>query len=354
MFTPEQVKPFLLHPDALVSNGAIQYFAESYQYTDGIMELVLDKLRRTENPGSVYLHWAIHFPQSSQTVAEIVKLLLSDDLKDMQKDLLSQILLSSSPRLLEQVSSELEHLPEEIRTKAQVHMGIASLSAEELTAAFEQMLEASRGLDYGDLEYDYLDYLITQMVQTGALAELQVIGKLKDHNREDLEDYTTAYYAQAAGRMKLESAVPLLIEFLTSENDLLVEQSLDALVRIGGDEVIARLTSRYEQEADDYFKLYAAEALGRMSASSAESSLLQLLQKERNLTHATKLASGLCRLGSAQSVPVVAKMIEMGFDDEYLDLREALYINCIMNQVEIPELSRWRKEIEHKDARRHV
>ncbi|GGA38536.1 HEAT repeat domain-containing protein [Paenibacillus physcomitrellae] len=343
MYTSEQVKAYLTHKDDIVSNGAIQYFAESFNYTEGIMERVLDKLSGSLTPDRIYLHLVSSFPQSAETVSRMAKLLSKSSLKGNSRLHIQQTLLSSPPSLLEQVLAELQPLQDETSVKAEEHIRIGQMEPEQLRETLQQMIEASRGLEYDDLEYDYLDYLVNVAISKQALTPEYVISKLEQADPEDTANYESVYYTQAAGKMKLASAVPLLIDYLASTNDLLAEQACDALVRIGSEDVVSRLAERYAKEQDDYFKLYAADCLGRISDPAAEPAVLSLLQKERNLTHATKLAASLCFMGSKQSIPVITKLIESGYDDDYLDLREPLYLNCVMNEVELPQLLEWRK-----------
>lgn len=343
MYTTTQVQPFLLHQDPIISNGAIQYFAETFQYPKGLMQDVLAKVQSSSNPDSVYLHMAASFPQTPETAAKIIDMLSDPEFKGNSKIHLTQILLGASPELLAPLLEQIKEISRDAATKVEEHIRIGQMEKAELKTAFEQMIAASRGLDYGDLEFDYLDYITAEAAKKEALTADEVIEKLDSTDPDDTQNYESVYFTQLAGRMKLTAAVPRLIEYLGAANDLLAEQAADALVRIGTDEIVSKLAARYESEQDDYFKLYAADCLGRIPAPSAESAVISLLQKEKNLTFATKLAAGLCFMGSKESIPVVAKLIEAGYDDEFLDLREPLYINCVINEVELPELEAWRK-----------
>lgn len=343
MYTTDQVKPYLQHNDSIVGNGAIQYFAESFQYPSGLTEDVLDRVRRSSNPDSIYLHLAYPFPKTAATAAEIVDLLGKASLKGNTRIHLTQMLLASEPSLLSPLLDKLKALSPDAGNKAEEHIRIGQLGQSELKEAFEQMILASRGLDYGDLEFDYLDYMAGEAAKKSAFSPEEILNKLESAEPDDTENYESVYFAQLAGRMKLSSAVPILIDYLGASNDLLAEQACDALVRIADDAIVDKIAARYASEQDDYFKLYAADCLGRIPVPAAESAVIGLLQKEKNMTHATKFAGSLCFMGSKQSIPVVAKLIEAGYDDEFLDLREPLYINCVMNEVHLPQLDVWRK-----------
>lgn len=343
MYTPDQVKPYLHHNDSIVSNGAIQYFAESFQYPKGLTEELIAKVSEGLLPDAIYLHLAYAFPQTAATASEILDLLSKGTVKGNSRIHLTQMLLGSDSAILSPLLDKLKQLSPDAGIKAEEHIRIGQMNPQELKEAFEQMIAASRGLDYGDLEFDYLDYMASEVAKKAAFTPDEVIDKLDSAEPDNTENYEPVYFAQVAGRMKLKAAVPQLIDFLGASNDLLAEQACDALVRIASDEAVSKLAARYQTEQDDYFKLYAADCLGRIPAPSAESAVIGLLQKERNLTHATKLAGSLCFMGSKQSIPVVAKLIETGYDDEFLDLREPLYINCIINDVSLPQLEGWRK-----------
>jgi hypothetical protein len=97
---------------------------------------------------------------------------------------------------------------------------------------------------------------------------------------------------------------------LSSEDDLLLEYSVNALVRIWITSVINELNQQYERETEGYFRLYASGVFGKIKLQASEDALLQLLPLEQDLTYATILADGLCELGSSKGIPVVLEMVE--------------------------------------------
>ncbi len=70
----------------------------------------------------------------------------------------------------------------------------------------------------------------------------------------------------------------------------------------------------------------------------SEQALLELLPAEEDLTYATKLADGLCQLGSAKGFSRVQAMVQEGYDEGYLSLTESLYAYCVISGTEHPLL----------------
>lgn len=352
MLRPEQVKPFISHPDILVSNAAVRYFSESFTYDTELLPLVLEKLRQVKKDETFYLHYAYNFPHTAETVAEIYELLRSRTIDSNTKHHLAQILIRSEADFLEPMIADFSQFSNQLGELTKERFRIARLSNEHLWESFEQFLNESYGLDYDKPLHAYGRAVVHELAKRNILNPDHVMEALDSYDPDDYDNFDTIYFTQLAGEMRLEKAIPLICGFLSSEDDLLLEYSVDALVRIGTASVIHELTQRYERETEGYFRLYASGVFGKIKLQASEDALLQLLPLDQDLTYATILADGLCELGSTKGIPVVLEMVENGYDNGYSDLRESLYVNCIMNDVDLPNLRLWKQEIAEEERER--
>ncbi|MDO3409134.1 hypothetical protein QWJ34_05110 [Saccharibacillus sp. CPCC 101409] len=352
MFTPEQVKPFITHADPLVSNAAIRFLAETYKYPQDISALVLEKLVAAPRKEDVYLHRAAAFPQTKITVQAMLHLLKAGLVTGNARTFLSRMLLGSDPDLLKPVLEQIESLDEDWHEEAAERVRVSGLADEWARKLFNEETAKSSGLDYGDIDYDKLDFLVGELIEREVLKPRETIDELQELYTKEPNSVRAVYLVQAAGRLKISYALPLFYDALKSDNDLLAEQAADALVRVGSDEVVEKLVQMYGEEKDGFLLLSMIDILSRILLPASEEALIALLEKEENFTRITKLADALCRIGSEQAPQVTKELIEVGYDKDYVDLRESLYVHCVMTGRVLPELDQWRREIAAEDEER--
>ncbi|NGZ73803.1 HEAT repeat domain-containing protein [Saccharibacillus alkalitolerans] len=352
MFTPEQVKPFITHADPLVSNAAIRFLAETYKYPQDISALVLEKLVSAPHKEDVYLHLAGAFPQTKVTVQAMLHLLNAGLVTGNARVFLSRMLLGSDPELLKPVLPQIKTLDEDWYEEAAERVRVSDLSSEDVLRLFNEETRKNSGLDYGDIDYDKLDFLLSELIERELLQPRETMDELQDLYMKEPESIRTIYLIQAASKLKIAYVLPLLYDALKSDNDLLAEQAADALVRMGSDEVIEYLVKMYNEETDGFLLLAIADVFARILLPSSEEALIALLEKEDHFTRIAKLADGLCRLGSESAVPVVQELIKIGYDKDYVELKESIYVSCVMQGRALPELDQWRREIAEEDEAR--
>ncbi|WP_135553702.1 SEC-C metal-binding domain-containing protein [Paenibacillus cymbidii] len=353
MFTREHVKGFILHPESVVCNAALGFFAESFLYENDVtlMPLVLERLRlQPKEARSVHLFHAYCFPQTEETVQGLVELIRSPAVDSNTKFHLFNILIRSDLPLLEPYTTLIEK-EREWNKRIQDRIHIASLEDGRLADEFEHFIKDCYGKYIDEFDSFYGDELVRELARRQCIASEGVLHKLDAHDPDDEMGYETIYFAQLAGALKLEAAVPLLCGFLGSEDDLLPSKAVEALVRIGKPSVIAALTERYSPASERDYRLFASDVFGKIKLPESETALLSLLPAEEDFTFATKLADALCELGSEQGFPLVLRMVEEGYDDGYLNLTKSLYAFCVISNTEHPLLPEWRSELEAEERR---
>lgn len=102
MFHPEQVKSYILHPEHIVSNTALRYFEDSFLYENdtALMPLLLEKLKQSKQ-AKIHLFRGYKFPQTEETIRELLALCQSPAYDNNTKFHLKNMLYHSDPQLLD-------------------------------------------------------------------------------------------------------------------------------------------------------------------------------------------------------------------------------------------------------------
>ncbi|MFC6648974.1 SEC-C metal-binding domain-containing protein [Paenibacillus rhizoplanae] len=351
MFNTEQVKSFILHPEPAVSNTALRYFADSflYEHDTALMPLVLQKLKQCKDTEEVHLFHAYKFPQTEETIRELLAWYQSPSTHYNTRFLALGILKNCDLRLLDPFMESVQEIPE-WKIKVDQKIRLSKMTAQELLDEFSLFMEQSSGKYWDEFDNVYGDELVNELALRQCLDADTVLEKLRD-NDPDSPSYEVHYLIQLAGQMKLETAIPVLCSFLGTDDDLLPTTSVDALAQIGTAGVIKTLTEQYVSASQEFFRIFAADVFGRIKLPDSEEALLALLPEERDITNATKLADDLCQLGSVKGLPLVEAMVKEGYDEGYLNLMESLYAYCVISDIAHPSLPQWKKKLDAEEAR---
>lgn len=351
MFTTEQVKGFILHPETIVTNAAMKYFDDSYLYENDptLMPMVLQRMKQSGDIEGLHLFHAYKFPQTGETIRELLAWYHSPSTHDNTRFQVLGILKNCDLRLLDPFMESVEEIPE-WKNKVNQKTRLAKMTNQELLDEFSLFMEQSSGKYWDEFDNAYGDELVEMLALRQCFAESTVLQKLCN-NDPDGPSYEQQYLVQLAGLMKLEAAIPLLCDFLGSDDDFLPTCAVEALARIGTAEVIKTLTGQYSSAEQEFFRLFATDVFGKIKLPDSEEALLALLPEERDITNATKLADDLCKLGSAQGLPLVEAMVEEDYDDGYLNLMESLYACCVISDIAHPSRPQWKRALEAEAAR---
>lgn len=351
MFHSEQVKGFILHPEHIVCNTALRYFADSFLYENdtSLMPLLIDRLKQTKHAGAIHLFHGYRFPQTEETIRELLALSQLPSFDHNTRFHLENMLRESDLRLLTPYKEFIASDPL-WKLRVQQKSDLANMDDRELVDAFRSFIEQSTGKYVNEFDTTYGDEIVKELSHRRCIDPDAVLQKLDAYNPADMS-YETPYYIQLAGAMKLEAAIPYLCGFLGADNDWLPEKAKEALVLIGTTSVVTTLTDLYFSAQEEYFRMYASDVFGRIKLPVSEEALLTLLPKEQHLTYATILANGLCELGSSKGFSLVQAMVEGNYDRGYMDLTRSVYAYCVISNTSHPSLSKWKKELDEEEKR---
>lgn len=338
MLRPSEIKPFLSHPDIVIREFAVNYFAKSFSQDPELMPLILANCRSENgNDDSWQLSRAVDFPQSQETLTEILKRIASQDVNRYRY---AKLVRHTEPRLLARNLLAIQQYPV-LREYVAQKVTLLSLSTVEL---WEKLLDFAKvDKDKFTIEFDlpYGEDMVKELATRSDVPILEMRQRLHSNSASDLEEgrgYEEVYMSMLAGELRDEVSIPYLIERMDIEGELISEIAANALVKIGTKVVVDSVLRFYRAE-QGAFRKHAASLLGQIKITASEEALLELLPEEEDLENATLLADSLCQLLSTKGIRLVQKQIKEGYADIGISLEEALYANCIINGIDLPELA---------------
>ena len=100
------------------------------------------------------------------------------------------------------------------------------------------------------------------------------------------------FLVELAGEMRLERAIPLVVKKLHECGEILSEECVEALGKIGTDVAAEAVTEGWLEAVWDY-RLYATSALDKIHSDMTVRKCLELLPQDKDLDIRTKLASDM-------------------------------------------------------------
>ena len=263
MRTPEsKIKEAILHPEGEVRLTALDYFTRLPAVDETIMPLVIEAVEKCGRDSAFrILRSADSLPQTEATIHWLAGELSKDwNLDDVGNDnycfAVALILNQARPDLLRADMVDLPCFPEELRDGFLERLEMASWDWDRGWAALEAFGEETRSQD---------DYLLSDMRRGRRIVEslarhhdkagelLPLLHRCYRHRDRDLMEWLENSLAALAGKMRLEEAVPILVERLHESDEFYGDACAMALKNIRSDAVVAAIADQWG-EGDSEFR----------------------------------------------------------------------------------------------------
>jgi hypothetical protein len=150
-----------------------------------------------------------------------------------------------------------------------------------------------------------------------------------------------------AAELRTESTIPDLVRLLVRDDgDEALEEISSALIKIGTDEIIHEI-EKIALEENTF--IYSLDVLAKIKSPEAEQALMRLWQKTDDISIKTTIADALCQQLSIESIPLVEKQLEEGYDIILTDLEMSLYANLVLNGIDHPGLQQMKMNLIEKE-----
>ncbi|NUQ62786.1 MAG: SEC-C domain-containing protein [Pirellulales bacterium] len=358
----ESVKRAILHPKARIREMAVHYFSDSFTGDTSLMPLVIEALE-THGKEDAYrlVGGAVALPQTAETIDWVIRE-LNDERSPSYESYtynLGRVLWGANPRLLEaredEIAAAVHLLPgayEIVAERIEMLSWDADRCWRELELHCEQHQDAESTSDaYLDRAGRIVEALARHGVSDGRVLDL--LAQEVDAHARTVMTWMEPMIVQLAGRLRMQSAVPLLIGKMRSNDDLLPHECEIALIRIGGDAVAKAVADAFAG-ANRRFRLFATGVLENIHTDQAVELTIQRIRDETDAAVARRLRDALLdQFTPAAIEPARQWLLEQGFADwEDRGLRNELLVTCELIGERFPEFEQWTRDYEAEERER--
>ena len=348
MLLPHQVVPFLQHDDPDVRDHAVHYLADAHDPAPASADDLWRSIDRFGPEASVPLLARLgDLPHTTASLDWVLQALRSKPDEKTDYHLQRALEWVDLPLLLarrDEVLDAPEILPH-VRDHLRARLDLAHVPIEEL---WERLLRASHEADgkhVGQFDSLAVDRLVEALARHEETAASKAMDRLRNGPRDD---WMKIFSVQLLGELRHAPATQMLVDRLLVEADLLNEEAVHALARIGTTEVVERLEAVYPGQ-EWGIRIFLDDPLGRIKRPESEQALLRLLEAEPKDDLKTHLAAELCELCTTDGLGQVRRLIvDDRYDPQVANLPESLLTVGKMVGYEPPEAAEWRAGIERR------
>ncbi|HEV3444987.1 MAG TPA: SEC-C metal-binding domain-containing protein [Gemmataceae bacterium] len=364
MRLPEaKIREAILHPEKLVRQEALQYFADCFSRDADVMPLAIRAIETYGRSDAFrHVHFLAQLRQTEATVEWAVRELYREadkvELHDSYFPALSQLLCGADPQLLIPRSDEVLQAPgffEELAPAFRERLRLDSWDADQCWKELERVCSAAVGKHYSsDVNFGHASLVVETLARQGE----KYVDRILDLLDQKVEDFETdpmtwleIFLVELAGEMRLEPAIPRIVKKLHECGELLSEECVEALGKIGTDAAAEAVTDGWLEAVWEY-RLYATSALDVIHSDTTVRKCLELLPQDKDLDIRTKLADALLGQFAEEGIEPVREMVERrAYDPMNCDLTRKLVVVSTVLGATFPEYPIWKREAEERLAK---
>jgi hypothetical protein len=363
MRLPEaKVREALVHPDKLVRQEALLYFAGCHSRDAGVMPLAIHAIETYgRSQAFLHLHMIAHLAQTEATVEWAVKELHREE--DKANDLdsyfpaLSRLLCSADPQLLAPRADQVLRAPgflKELAPEFRERLRLASWDADQCWEELERICAGGVGKHYSsDVDFGHARRVVEALARQGERyvdRTLDLLGQEVEDFEADPLTWLEIFLVELAGEMRLGRAIPLVVKKLHGCGEILSEECVEALGKIGTDAAAEAVAEGWLAAEWDY-RLYATSALEKIHSDTTVRGCLGLLPQEQDRDIRTDLADALLGQFADEGLEPVREMVRRrAYDPMSSDLMRKLVAVSTALGVTFPEYPTWKREAEERLA----
>jgi len=355
--TEDQVRQGLQHADKDVRFAALHYFASSYSPNTSIMPEVIELIERLGPYGAfTYCSQISDLAQTDETIKWAIGRLQHLPENEEEQDFafhLGRLLLKAEPTQVIPHREAILASPgfgPELASQLELRLRLVSTLSDQLWQRLEAICEAGKGKPYpDDIPFAEASELAEALARDASQAErmMELLGQEVDPDVDSLMLWLEIFVVQMAGHMRYEPAIPLLVEKLCIDGELLDDDCVRALTRIGTDAVIQAVREVYaSSDATDQFQHFSATLFGDIHSDLALSAGLELLGSELDDEPNQRVWLAIAVVGQLATEAIDAgRLVLLECEPRFTDLKHGLVAACKLLNYDVPELQQWEEEL---------
>lgn len=353
MLLPEsRIKQSILHPQEDIRLAAVSYFGQSRSQNESVMPLVIEAVEKYGRQTAFrILRAADHLAQTPATVDWLVKELrrecdLGDIAEDNYRTAVALILYHTSPGLLNVDMVTLPNFPEELANPFLERLKMSSWDWETCWAALEELgKETEESGDFCAWHIRRAHRIIEALARHQDHAEtvLSLVNRRYRGKDRNLMEWLEPVIVELAGAMRLEAAVPPLVEMMHEDHWDTIDSAITALEQIGGDSVVQEIADQW-MDASEAFRRGTAEVMGHIHTELSATTCLKFLADEEDEEVRDFLVSAVLDHFVSEAIEPARQMTLGDWDEltpDESDLRYHVVTAATIIEARFPEYDDW-------------
>lgn len=353
----DKIKEAILHPDLDVRDAAIRYFYSSTIPDFTLMPLAIQAIERYGRIRAFsFTHYLKPLPQTEQTIEWIIAELQSDCEGRPEERYfyflnLSRLLCRIEMPLIAQRTPDIfnaPHLDPKEKLAFQERLEIVGWNPEKCWQELWRHCEVNKDKnDLAEIDLGHALRIVEALARQPREYEGQIVALLAEQvydSRHDARKWLQPLMANLAGTIRLHEAIPLLVGNLGHPFSFLADQSMVALARIGGDDVVAAVCDPFPRRSRD-FRLWASDLLCKIHLDVTVQRVHGLLPGETDLAIRLNLCEALLDHFSDDGIePARQLILKHRIDPNLRRLRSSLVAVCKIMGSRFPEFAVWHEQ----------
>lgn len=359
----ELIKQAILHPDKDVRSDAVLHFSRSCTHDESILPLAIQAIEQYGWEEAFSTPYCITgLPLTDETLQWVLAQLQHKDAKKPDSfgwaagwHTLNSLLSNADAELLarhKEAIFNVDCLEDNVVKIVSERIDLLSKDVDDCWRDLGQFCEESKDAeDISEVDLDHAFALceaIARQKDRSADKALAILAEKIEDLKSNPKVWMEVFAVRMAGEMRLEPAVPLIIEKLKEggeEAEWLGEQCEAALMKIGGNVVVQAMADLY-RGGEWHLRMAACNVLHFIHNDLAVSMALELITNEDDGTLRAFLAGGLASHLSFEAIePLRQLVIDGTYDETESHVKNDLVVAATLMGVDFPEREQWKEEV---------
>ncbi|EKN66928.1 SEC-C motif domain-containing protein [Neobacillus bataviensis LMG 21833] len=347
----EKIKPHLISGDILIQETVLHALHDYPNVPEEwINELLKEAFRKKDKQSSILI-----YVENQPIAEEGVRILIENiPLMDPSKrhlaiDLVQRIEPETAFKYKEQLQ---KYVPQDTWSLYDL---LLHGTEEEVYMEYGQILNDLDCLDsfQHDL-YIKAKKLAACLVKKGWVSEEEIQLVLQEEVKEQWFSFNGILTVYMIGLLKLEKYIPILADLLVRDDDTLLEEASEALIRFQSDEAVKDVAPYLRK---DKSIIYAASIVENIKSDLAVKVLREAYHSAKELDQQDILAEALSHQLSEEALPEINEHMKLEYSSGLVDIEQPVYSYYSILGLDHPELDEWRqvameREIDFRNSTR--
>jgi hypothetical protein len=333
----ETIKPYLISEDILIQETVL-HAIHDYPFlpNEWTNELLKEAFNNNEKLSSILIYI------DHQTFNEEALQILVNHIPTMDKSrvhLAINLLDKIEPSLVLRNMAQLkDYLQEDVWS---LYMLLERGMEEEVLTEYGKTLSAFERADsYQHDLYIKAKKLAACIVKNGWITEDEIDIVLQEELNEQWFSLNGILTVYMIGLLGLDKYIPFLSSLLLRDEDTLLEEVAEALIRFQSDKVVEAV-SPYLKKGESI--IFATSIIENIKTDKAVESLREAYRQTNDIDDQDLIIEALCHQLSIEAFPEINEHMEKGYLSHYVDLEMTAYSYCSILGLDHPEIELWRE-----------